>query len=388
MDGSNGLRLPGITNICQVVDLVVHFFAAGGDAEADGVNDEDDDMFEPAEEAPPAAAGNAPEASSPGGTGDPAEEGEPSRGTPTGGTGDGGTGDFRDTAPMTPISTPRDPPGDHRWEEWDQTSQDTAIVHHRSSEWDQMSQNAAIVPSTGTNEAHAGDSSPDESPNLTHVIDNGVDTDGSWATWNQFRNQRGKRGSLDAPTHDHRDRGGDHRTHDARAGNWGTDHREHREDSAASSRVESHGHGADDWASRQDIVTRRRREAFSALENRAEWRTFAMDLDVWDWTLWKLGVDEGALRKLKVLAEVKVGELALGYMMANGIVGKVLDKVSKVEAFEGGTPNRFIMGCVKKAMLKLDHKRKAIEDAREDTPQTSGAASSFDHRPQKGGKYR
>ena len=114
-----------------------------------------------------------------------------------------------------------------------------------------------------------------------------------------------------------------------------------------------------------------------------------MDVTVWDWTLLRLGADEEALRKLKELAEVKVGDLALGYMMANGIVGKVLDKVSKVEAFTDGTPNRFIMGSCKKAMLKLDHKRKALEDGIEDTPQTSDAAASqaFDHRPQKGGKY-
>ena len=113
-----------------------------------------------------------------------------------------------------------------------------------------------------------------------------------------------------------------------------------------------------------------------------------MDITVWDWTLQSLDADEEALRKLKELAEVKVGDLALGYMMANGIVGKVLDKVSKVEEFTGGTPNRFIMGSVTKAMRKLEHKRKAIEDATEDIPQTSGAASSFDHRPQKGAKNK
>ena len=115
-----------------------------------------------------------------------------------------------------------------------------------------------------------------------------------------------------------------------------------------------------------------------------------MDISVWDWTLQRLDADEGALCKLKELAEVKVGELALGYMMTNGIVGKVLDKVSKHEAFDGGTPNRFIMGSCTKAMLKLDHKRKALEDGIEDIPQTSGAASSpaFDHRPQKGGQYK
>ena len=65
-------------------------------------------------------------------------------------------------------------------------------------------------------------------------------------------------------------------------------------------------------------------------------------------------------------------------MMANGIVGKVLDKVSKCQAFDDGTPNRFIVGSVKKAMLKLDHKRKALaEDGMEDIPQT-----------RKGGKYK
>ena len=90
MEHADHVQGVGITNICNMIDLVVHFFAAGGD---------DDDMSEPAEEdppdaeeAPPAPEGNAPEASSPGGTGDPAEEGELSRGTPTGGTGDGGTG--------------------------------------------------------------------------------------------------------------------------------------------------------------------------------------------------------------------------------------------------------------------------------------------------------
>ena len=115
-----------------------------------------------------------------------------------------------------------------------------------------------------------------------------------------------------------------------------------------------------------------------------------MDISVWDWTLQRLDADDEALRKLKELAEVKVGELALGYMMANGIVGKVLDKVSKQQKFDGGTPSRFIMGSVKKAMLKLDHKRKALEDGIEDIPQTSGAASAsaFDRRPQKGGKYK
>ena len=115
-----------------------------------------------------------------------------------------------------------------------------------------------------------------------------------------------------------------------------------------------------------------------------------MDINVWDWTLQALDADDQSLRKLKELAEVKVGELALGYMMANGIVGKVVDKVSKVEHFDGGTPSQFIMGSVMKAMLKLDHKRKALEGGIEDIPQASGAASSsaFDHRPQKGGKYR
>ena len=118
-----------------------------------------------------------------------------------------------------------------------------------------------------------------------------------------------------------------------------------------------------------------------------------MDISVRDWTLQRLDADEEALRKLKELAEVKVDEVAFGYMMANGIVGKVLDKVSKSEAFDGGTPSRFIMGSVKKALLKLDHiasKRKALEDGIEDIPQTSGAASSsaFDHRPHKGGKWR
>ena len=112
-----------------------------------------------------------------------------------------------------------------------------------------------------------------------------------------------------------------------------------------------------------------------------------MDIDVWDWTLRRLEVDDEALRKLKVLAEVKVGELALGYMMANGIVGKVLDKVSKVEEFTGGSPNRCIMGSVQKAMEKLDHKR-TRGDAIENIPQTSGAASSCDHRPHKGAKNK
>ena len=112
-----------------------------------------------------------------------------------------------------------------------------------------------------------------------------------------------------------------------------------------------------------------------------------MDVTVWDWTLQRLGADEGALRKLKELAEVKVCELALGYMMANGIIGKVLDKVSKVEEFSGGNPSKFIMTSVKNAMEKLDHKR-TRGDAIENIPQTSGAASSFDHRPHKGAKNR
>ena len=117
-----------------------------------------------------------------------------------------------------------------------------------------------------------------------------------------------------------------------------------------------------------------------------------MDISVWDWTLQSLDADEGALRKLKELAEVKVGELALGYMMANGVVGKVLDKVSKLEAFDGGTPNRFIMGSVNKALAKLQRKRKALADGMpwEDVPQTSGAASAsaFEPRPWKGGKHK
>ena len=118
-----------------------------------------------------------------------------------------------------------------------------------------------------------------------------------------------------------------------------------------------------------------------------------MDIRVWDWTLQSLDADDEALRKLKVLAEVKVGELALGYMMANGIVGKVLDKVSKCETFDGNNPSKFIMGCVSKSKLKFDNlaaKRKAEGGGTEDIPQTSGAASSsaFDHRPHKGGKWR
>ena len=74
-----------------------------------------------------------------------------------------------------------------------------------------------------------------------------------------------------------------------------------------------------------------------------------MDLDVWDWTLRKLDVDDEALRKLKELAEVKVGELALGYMAANGIVGKVLAKVAQGEQFTGGNPNRFYHGALRES---------------------------------------
>ena len=79
-----------------------------------------------------------------------------------------------------------------------------------------------------------------------------------------------------------------------------------------------------------------------------------MDISVWDWTLRRLDADEGSLRKLKELAEEKVGELALGYMMANGIVGKVLDKVSKCETFDGNNPSKFIMGCVSNSLLKFE----------------------------------
>ena len=80
-------------------------------------------------------------------------------------------------------------------------------------------------------------------------------------------------------------------------------------------------------------------------------------------------------------------------MMANGIVGKVLDKVSKSEAFDGNNPSKFIMGCVSNSLLKFEKlaaKRKAEGGGTEDIPQTSGAASSsaFDHRPHKGGKWR
>ena len=106
-----------------------------------------------------------------------------------------------------------------------------------------------------------------------------------------------------------------------------------------------------------------------------------MEIEVWDWTLQTLEVDETALKKLHELADIKIGGLAYGYMMANGIISKVLDKISKVEDCH---TSKFVMTSVKNAMDKLDHKRKSIEHI----PQTSGAASSFDHRPQKGAKNR
>ena len=257
-------------------------------------------------------------------------------------------------APTTPP--PRDTPDDHR-----------------SSEWDEAPQDTASVPWTGTNAGQAGESSPDETPNLARVVDT---ADGTWDAWNQHRTEHG---SLGAPTHDHRGRGGDHRTHDARAGNLGTDHREHRDgygaDDAGRPDASWHGGAA---SRRQEIVQQRRREAFSALTNREEWRTFAMEIEVWDWTLQTLEVDEQALKKLHELAEIKVGGLAYGYMMANGIISKVLDKVSKVEDCH---MSKFVMTSCKNAVEKLALKRKVIE-------QTSGAASSGDHRPYKGAKNK
>ena len=80
-----------------------------------------------------------------------------------------------------------------------------------------------------------------------------------------------------------------------------------------------------------------------------------MDITVWDWTLRRLDADGEALRRLKELSEKKIDGVAIGYMMANGIVGKVLDKISKSEAFDGGNPSRFIMGCVKTALLGLSN---------------------------------
>ena len=99
---------------------------------------------------------------------------------------------------------------------------------------------------------------------------------------------------------------------------------------------------------------------------------------MWDWTLQKLEVDETALNKLHQLADIKIGGLALGYMMANGIVSKVLDKVSKVEDCH---MSKFVMTSCKNAVEKLVVRRKVIE-------QTSGAASSGDHRPYKGAKNK
>ena len=91
------------------------------------------------------------------------------------------------------------------------------------------------------------------------------------------------------------------------------------------------------------------------------------------------GDDDCALQRLHGLAEMYVGEVALGYMAANGIISKVLSKVAQVEQFEGGNPSRFIMGCCQKAKNKLESKRK-------DNPLTSG--SSCDHRPEKGAKNK
>ena len=68
---------------------------------------------------------------------------------------------------------------------------------------------------------------------------------------------------------------------------------------------------------KKQLVQRRRQEAFSARENRNEWKTFAMEIEVWDWTLRRLDVDQAALDRLHALANVHVGGLALGYMAAN-----------------------------------------------------------------------
>ena len=91
------------------------------------------------------------------------------------------------------------------------------------------------------------------------------------------------------------------------------------------------------------------------------------------------GDDDCALERLHTLADMYVGEVALGYMAANGIISKVLAKFAQVEQFDGGTPSRFVMSSFSRAKEKLAIKRK-------DHPQASG--SSCDHRPYKGAKNK
>ena len=277
-----------IHNVCQVSELIAHHFSA---RDGDGWPADGDE--EPAEEAPPAATGT-----SSGYAGEPSEE-------PDGGD-------------MEQMSD------GHQWDEWDQASDEYAFEDpNRSSDWDIASQRGAIAESMGTGyEAQDGETSPDERPNFARVVNTEVDPNDSWSTWNQRRNQRGNHDTLGAATHGHRDGGGggDHRTHgaraggfggtdDAHAGKWDPDHRGHRETYAAP-KSGSHAQGSD--ASRDAIVKERRREAFSVLQNRAEWRTFAMDITVWDWTLRRLDADGEALRRLKELSEKR----SMGWLLA------------------------------------------------------------------------
>ena len=61
------------------------------------------------------------------------------------------------------------------------------------------------------------------------------------------------------------------------------------------------------------------------------------------------GDDDCALQRLHRLAEMYVGEVALGYMAANGIISIVLAKFAQVEHFDGNTPSKFVMTSCSRA---------------------------------------
>ena len=62
------------------------------------------------------------------------------------------------------------------------------------------------------------------------------------------------------------------------------------------------------------------------------------------------GDDDCALQeRLHTLADMYVGEVALGYMAANGIISKVLAKFAQVEQFDGNNPLRFVMTSCSRA---------------------------------------
>ena len=203
------------------------------------------------------------------------------------------------------------------------------------------------------------ETSPSEVADFGGVVD-GTSDGGAWDAYNANR-------AADAQhTHgwatDHRGWSTDHR------GSWiGHQHEYNRSwmrgaDDAAWPPV-----GGDD-AEKAERVKLARQAAVNAVTVQVAWKSFNMDIRVWDRTMWELGVDHAAIERLHELAEDH-GDL--GYMMANGIIAKVLGKQGKVEAYEQATPSAFVWTSVGNAIVKVDQLDKKRSRPPRVNPQSS-----------------